>query len=146
MTTFKRIANHVTSRALALATVGAIGFTAMGDVAQAANASGVKAPAVTQVADRGDNIQLARRGYHIRCETAAIRRNGRRLRGTYSAAVRKSQRRACRIALRECRHRLNRERRHDRRAYPFARCRVIDTDRVIAGRGRGRGPSIILRF
>lgn len=60
-----------------------------------------------------------------RCETAAYSARGVEIRGTRTAAVRPSERRACSAALSNCEARLDRVRWESGRRRPHARCEVI---------------------
>lgn len=119
-------------KAAAIATVAAIGFTALPQTA-AADSVGI--------GERGVTLQLAHGGhggynYKTECVAKAFRRNGKKLRGTRGHAVRKIQRRACRVALRECRERLNYKRRVSARGFPHARCKVTRVDRIAVNHHR----------
>lgn len=156
MTTLNSIAKKFTAKGLAVAAAGVIGFAAMGGMAQAKPAFAstntapvIAAPAAETPAPIKVHGAHGRRATHIRCETRAFRRNGRRIGGTYTHVTRANRRNACRVSLRICERKLD-DRRHRGNRMPFARCQVVDTDRVVVrghrhGKNRG-GASIILRF
>lgn len=59
-----------------------------------------------------------------RCVAQAETIRGRLVPDTRAGEVRRHQRAACRVAIRKCERKLDRERRHTGRRMPFARCEV----------------------
>ena len=125
MTMLKRIA----TKTAAIAAAAAIGFTAMGDTALARGQNSGQTGVTIELAHKGHG---GYGGYKTRCVAVAFRRNGARLKGTRGVAERKVQRRACRVAMRECRQRLDNKRYRTGRPFPFARCEVARVKRVAA--------------
>ena len=128
------------AKGVSIVAAGLLSLAAFGAAAQAKSAPTAQAPGVIQLADK-------RVDYKMRCDANAFRRNGKRIRGIHGEALRKNKRRACGVAMQECKNELRKLRKRTGR-YPAARCQVTSTKRVAVRRdlGRNGNPRLILKF